>query len=125
MSEPKQPVKHQADPSGDPDELSQDPARLRWHRNASGLSQTQVAARTGYSKSHISKLEGGHDSASPGLLKLLADTYGCEITDLMPREINAELAYRIKQQKRRPRRKRSSTGRAETAESLDNLEMAS
>ena len=61
----------------------QDYRRLRWRRFAAGLSLTDAAKAAGVTKSHLSKLEHDADPASPGLLKKLADLYGCDITDLM------------------------------------------
>lgn len=61
----------------------QDYRRLRWRRFAVGLALTDAAKAVGVTKSHLSKLEHDADPASPGLLKKLADLYGCEIKDLM------------------------------------------
>jgi transcriptional regulator with XRE-family HTH domain len=70
--------------NGPPDPRhGQDYRRLRWRRFAAGLSLTDAAKAAGVTKSHLSKLEHDADPASPGLLKKLADIYGCKISDLM------------------------------------------
>jgi transcriptional regulator with XRE-family HTH domain len=67
--------------------LTHDARRLKFRRTAAGLSLTAAAEHAGYSKAHLSMLEGGQDhSASPECLKALAEVYGCEIRDLMPDE---------------------------------------
>jgi transcriptional regulator with XRE-family HTH domain len=67
--------------------LTHDPAKLRWHRIAAGLSLTEAADEAGYSKGQLSMLEnGGYHSASPGCLRELARVYRCKIRDLMPDE---------------------------------------
>lgn len=55
---------------------------------------TRLAQAAGYSKSHLSEVEGGHTSASPECLRELARVLGCEITDLMPAEDAAEMTAR-------------------------------
>lgn len=65
--------------------LTQDPKRLRLLRIAAGLRGIDLAARTGYTKQHISGLEKGDSSASPECLVALAEALGCQVTDLMPK----------------------------------------
>ncbi len=82
MSQSRQPVKR----SDVAPEYNQDPRRLKRRRVAKGMSLTTAASKAECSKSHLSKLEHGHDGAGPELLGRLAAVYGCEIEDLMPPE---------------------------------------
>lgn len=63
--------------------INQDPAELRRWRKAAGLSLTAAAVRVGKSLSHMSQVESGVKGASPGLLALLAEAYGCNVVDLL------------------------------------------
>lgn len=88
MSDTDRPVKR----SGQPKELSHDPARLKRRRFEAGLSQVRAALAVGCTKSNLSKLEHGVHSASPELLAEFARLYGCKISDLMPPEVNGKAA---------------------------------
>lgn len=88
MSQSQQPVKR----LGETPEYNQDPRRLKRRRVAKGMSLTTAASKAQCSKSHLSKLEHGHDGAGPELLGRLAAVYGCEIEDLMPPETNGVAA---------------------------------
>ena len=55
--------------------------QLRFHRHRAGLSQTQVAAATGWSLSAISMYEQGHRQAGYAKLRRLAELYGCTVDD--------------------------------------------
>lgn len=69
-------------------ELNQDPKRLRRRRVAARLSVTTLAGMAGCSVSYLWQLENGDYSASPELLGQLADALDCDITDLMPPELD-------------------------------------
>jgi transcriptional regulator with XRE-family HTH domain len=53
----------------------------RFHRHRAGLSQTQVAAATGWSLSAISMYEQGNRQAGYAKLRRLAELYGCTVDD--------------------------------------------
>jgi transcriptional regulator with XRE-family HTH domain len=55
--------------------------QLRFHRHRAGLSQTQVAAATGWSLSAISMYEQGNRQAGYAKLRRLAELYGCTVDD--------------------------------------------
>lgn len=55
----------------------QDPAALRWCREAKGWKQRDIAALCGVSEGHWSKMESGTASASPDLLNTIARTLNC------------------------------------------------
>jgi transcriptional regulator with XRE-family HTH domain len=55
--------------------------QLRFHRHRAGLSQTQVAAATGWSLSAISMYEQGNRQAGYAKLRRLAALYGCTVDD--------------------------------------------
>ncbi len=55
--------------------------QLRFHRHRAGLSQTQVAAATGWSLSAISMYEQGNRQAGYLKLRRLAELYGCTVDD--------------------------------------------
>jgi transcriptional regulator with XRE-family HTH domain len=55
--------------------------QLRFHRHRAGLSQTQVAAATGWSLSAISMYEQGNRQAGYLKLRRLAELYGCSVED--------------------------------------------
>jgi transcriptional regulator with XRE-family HTH domain len=57
--------------------------RLRRVREERGVTQTEVAARTGISKSTLSRLENGQRKPSLELLLPLAQTYGVPLDDLV------------------------------------------
>ena len=73
--------------------------RLRAHRRAAGLSQTELAG-DGLSPSYISLLESGRRRPSPAVAGLLAARLGCSTSQLLDgepseheRRIQLELAY--------------------------------
>lgn len=72
-------------------DLTHDPKRLRRRRLAAGLQGIDLAAKTGYSKQHLSGLERGDFGASAKCLAAIAAALKCEITDIMPAE-PAEIA---------------------------------
>ena len=55
--------------------------QLRFHRHRARLSQTQVAAATGWSLSAISMYEQGNRQAGYAKLRRLAELYGCTVDD--------------------------------------------
>jgi transcriptional regulator with XRE-family HTH domain len=59
--------------------------RLAVAKALAGLTQCEIAARTGLRQSYISKLENGRYSALPGeTMRAFAQLYGCTIEDLFP-----------------------------------------
>ena len=73
-------------------ELSQDPRRLKRKRLEAGLTMREAARDSGCSLGIISELENGNCSAGVKTLRQLAQAYGCQIADLMPREPNGAAA---------------------------------
>jgi transcriptional regulator with XRE-family HTH domain len=69
-----------------PGELNQDQRRLKRRRVIARLSLRKAAEKAEISYPYLSLLENGYRSASPETLGKLADAYGCNIEDLMPRE---------------------------------------
>jgi transcriptional regulator with XRE-family HTH domain len=70
-------------PLGD---LTQDPRRLKRRRVIARLGLREAAGKAEISFGYLSDLENGYKSASPAVLGKLADTYGCGIEDVLPRE---------------------------------------
>jgi transcriptional regulator with XRE-family HTH domain len=66
-----------------------DKRKLRLKRIRAGLTQPQLAALANLHPSHISYMERGGRDTSPKTLNVLADIFGCDITDLMPDEAQA------------------------------------
>lgn len=66
------------------DRLDHDPKRVRRHRVAAGLEAQELARLVGITKSAMSKIERGHNNASPGVLERIALVLRCQTTDLMP-----------------------------------------
>jgi transcriptional regulator with XRE-family HTH domain len=60
-----------------------DPARLRRHRDAAGLSQAELSRRAGVPRAAISKYEAGQASPNPDRLAVIARTLGIEPVDLL------------------------------------------
>lgn len=60
--------------------MNEDPTAIRRRRIELGLNQTELAARAGVSKSHLSDVERGVPGKgfSPKNLKALAEALGCE-----------------------------------------------
>lgn len=69
--------------------LPQDPDRCFRRRFAMGLTQMQLAERSGLSDATVCRIENGTVAASVESLTALAAAFGCEITDLMPAEPQA------------------------------------
>ncbi len=57
---------------------------IRRHRELAGFSQTTFARHLNISLGHLSKLECGHKSASPPMLKRIADALDVTVRDLTP-----------------------------------------
>lgn len=73
------------EPEGDK-YLSHSPARLRWRREAAGLTIRGLARNMGASPASLSLYENGKVSPNPGMLVRLAAALDCATTDLMPDE---------------------------------------
>jgi transcriptional regulator with XRE-family HTH domain len=61
----------------------QDPAKLRRKRHEAGLDQMDLAAKTGITQSHISKLERGACSTTAKSLARIAEALGCTVAELL------------------------------------------
>jgi transcriptional regulator with XRE-family HTH domain len=57
--------------------------RIRKIRKAKGFTQDQFAERTGLNRVHLYRLENGKQSMTLRTLKLIADTLGVRIRDLI------------------------------------------
>jgi transcriptional regulator with XRE-family HTH domain len=66
--------------------LSHSPARLRYRREAAGLTLRELAARAKCSAGSLSLYENGKVSPNPRTLLRLAAALDCATTDLMPDE---------------------------------------
>jgi len=62
-----------------------DAEAVRRKRAEAGLSQAQLAAKTGVTQPHISAIERGASSPSVDVLHALARAFGCKVQDLMPK----------------------------------------
>lgn len=60
--------------------------RLREIRKSSGMTQMQVAAKSGLSQSNINTWERGRSVPLPDGLIALADAFGCSVDYLLGRE---------------------------------------
>ncbi|HEX8153319.1 MAG TPA: helix-turn-helix transcriptional regulator [Thermoanaerobaculia bacterium] len=58
-------------------------ARLRELRAAAGLTQRELATRSGTSSAAISNFEAGNNAPTLGTLVRLADALDCNVTDLV------------------------------------------
>lgn len=59
--------------------------RIREHRTRAGLTQLEVAERSGLHVITVCRLEGGHvKNPSLETLQKLASTLGCELVALLP-----------------------------------------
>jgi len=58
-------------------------ARLRELRTAAGLTQRELAKRSGTSSAAISNFEAGNNSPTLGTLVRLAEALGCDLTELV------------------------------------------
>jgi DNA-binding XRE family transcriptional regulator len=83
MSDGTRPVKPDKD-------LLQDRRRLRRRRQLAGLGVREAAALSDVSAGYISFLEIGRRSASPTVLRKLAQVYGCTVADIIRPEPAAE-----------------------------------
>lgn len=59
-------------------------AKIREVRTATGLTQNQLAERSGLPQSHISRLEAGQHSPSHATLRKLAQALGVPVNELDP-----------------------------------------
>lgn len=59
------------------------PAALAALRVMAGLSQSELARRSGVSQGHISDIEGGSKKASPATIKKLADALSVPMPALL------------------------------------------
>jgi transcriptional regulator with XRE-family HTH domain len=62
--QPKEPRDHEA-------------AAVRWAREQSGLTQTQLASMLGVSLSLICQIESGKRNATPAMIRRLAEALNC------------------------------------------------
>ena len=58
-------------------------AKIRAMRKAKGWSQDVFADRSGLHRAHIGEIERGESNVTLQTLKILADTLGCRIVDLV------------------------------------------
>jgi transcriptional regulator with XRE-family HTH domain len=99
------------DPSAIPDVLAEVGGRLRRLRERRGVTLTALAAKTGISKSTLSRLENGQRKPSLELLLPLAEAYHVPLDELVgaprvgdprvrtrPRTRNGRLVYPLTQQ---------------------------
>lgn len=63
--------------------LRSDGLAIRYRRLEAGLTASQVAERVGVHRGTISNVEMGRRTASPALLRELADLFGCDVADLV------------------------------------------
>jgi transcriptional regulator with XRE-family HTH domain len=100
-----------ADPAPTPDVLAQVGPRLRRLRERREMTLTELAAKTGISKSTLSRLESGQRKPSLELLLPLAETYHLPLDELVgaprvgdprvrtnPRTRNGRLVFPLTQQ---------------------------
>lgn len=66
-----------------------DKDKLAEKRIRARLTQTGLAERTGLDRTYIWHLEKGNRNGSPKTLGVLADFFGCDITELMPDKVAA------------------------------------
>jgi transcriptional regulator with XRE-family HTH domain len=57
--------------------------RIKKFRKAKGFTQDQFAERTGLNRVHLYRLESGKQSMTLRTLKLIADTLGVRVRDLI------------------------------------------
>ncbi len=59
--------------------------RVKQAMDMAGLTQVQVAEKTGLTQPQISRIQNGHYSDLPGeTMRTLADLFKCSIEDLFP-----------------------------------------
>jgi DNA-binding XRE family transcriptional regulator len=58
--------------------------RIREHREAAGMTQVELAEKSGLPQSHISRLEGRKHSPSRATLEKIAKALGVVVSDLDP-----------------------------------------
>lgn len=77
-------------------ELRQDASgrnRIGCAKRLAKLTQVEIAERTGYTQSFISKIENGQYVDLPGeTMRTFAGLFGCAIEDLFPRRHEEEVA---------------------------------
>jgi transcriptional regulator with XRE-family HTH domain len=56
---------------------------LKYERHAAGLTQEELAEKSGVGRDTIQKLETGHRPARPATIKKLAETLGVDARQLM------------------------------------------
>ncbi len=66
-------------------------ARIRDKRDEKGMDGKEVAAAAGLPPSTVSKIENGRQNATFLTLARIAQALGCQLADLMPRELPAGL----------------------------------
>ena len=57
--------------------------RIRRERRSRGMTQQTLAEKVGVGVPHVSKVETGRENPSDELLSNIADTYGCDLDELM------------------------------------------
>jgi len=60
--------------------------QIRKHREAAGLTMTELAGKLGVNVSTVYRWETGEDTPSTHRLPILADTLGCTIDQLYGRD---------------------------------------
>lgn len=59
--------------------------RLAQAKELAGVTQVQIAAKTGFTQSYVSKIENGEYGDLPGeTMRTFSDYFGCQIEDLFP-----------------------------------------
>lgn len=59
--------------------------RLGRAKELAGLTQVQIAEKTGFTQSYVSKVENGEYSDLPGeTMRAFAELFGCAMEDLFP-----------------------------------------
>jgi transcriptional regulator with XRE-family HTH domain len=82
-------------------------ARLRALRQARGLSQRDLAERTGFSKSQLSGFEAGRQPALASLHKL-AEALGASMSEIFPTGWDVEVRQRFDRLQALPEGRRSA-----------------
>lgn len=72
--------------------MNEDPRAFRRRRIEAGLSQTDLAAQAGVSKTQLSDVENGRAGFSPKNLKAIAEILGCTIPELLLPDPDGETA---------------------------------
>lgn len=69
--------------------LDHEPEAVTWARERSGLSLTQLAARSGIRLSLLSEIEGGTRNATPANLLKIAEALNCPVVFLERKRVPA------------------------------------